>query len=39
MFAKFRTGKGRAYDLISASGDITQRLYKAGLVQAIDQPT
>ncbi|KAM3098643.1 ABC transporter substrate-binding protein [Phormidesmis sp. 146-12] len=36
MFAKFRTGKGRTYDLISASGDITQRLYKAGLVQAID---
>ncbi len=36
MFAKFRTGQGRTYDLISASGDITQRLYKAGLVQAID---
>ncbi|KAM3089812.1 ABC transporter substrate-binding protein [Phormidesmis sp. 146-35] len=36
MFAKFRAGKGRTYDLISASGDITQRLYKAGLVQAID---
>jgi spermidine/putrescine-binding protein len=36
MFAKFRTGKGRTYDIISASGDITERLYKAGLVQAID---
>jgi putative spermidine/putrescine transport system substrate-binding protein/spermidine/putrescine transport system substrate-binding protein len=36
MFAKFRTGKGRNYDIISASGDITERLYKAGLVQAID---
>lgn len=36
MFAKFRTGGGRTYDLISASGDITERLYKAGLVQAID---
>lgn len=36
MFAKFRAGRGRTYDLISASGDITERLYKAGLVQAID---
>lgn len=36
MFAKFRTGKGRTYDIISASGDITQRLYKADLVQPID---
>jgi putative spermidine/putrescine transport system substrate-binding protein/spermidine/putrescine transport system substrate-binding protein len=36
MFAKFRTGGGRTYDIISASGDITERLYKAGLVQPID---
>ena len=36
MFAKVRTGKGRTYDIISASGDITQRLYKADLVQPID---
>lgn len=36
MFAKFRTGKGRNYDIISASGDITERLYRAGLVQPID---
>lgn len=36
MFAKFRTGGGRTYDIISASGDITERLYKAGLVRAID---
>ncbi|MBD2056058.1 ABC transporter substrate-binding protein [Oculatella sp. FACHB-28] len=36
MFAKFRTGGGRTYDLISASGDITERLYKAGLVRPID---
>jgi spermidine/putrescine-binding protein len=36
MFAKFRAGGGRTYDLISASGDITERLYKAGLVQPID---
>ena len=36
MFAKFRTGGGRTYDLISASGDITERLYKAGLVLPID---
>jgi putative spermidine/putrescine transport system substrate-binding protein/spermidine/putrescine transport system substrate-binding protein len=36
MFAKFRTGGGRTYDLISASGDITERLYKAGLVRPIE---
>ncbi|MGG6295516.1 ABC transporter substrate-binding protein [Leptolyngbya sp. AN02str] len=36
MFAKFRAGGGRTYDLISASGDITERLYKAGLVQPIE---
>ncbi|WP_416673836.1 ABC transporter substrate-binding protein [Egbenema bharatensis] len=36
MFAKFRTGGGRTYDIISASGDITERLYKAGLVRPID---
>ncbi|GAB4381979.1 MAG: ABC transporter substrate-binding protein [Elainellaceae cyanobacterium] len=36
MFAKFRTGGGRTYDIISASGDITKRLYKAGLVRPID---
>lgn len=36
MFAKFRAGRGRTYDIISASGDITERLYKAGLVRPID---
>jgi putative spermidine/putrescine transport system substrate-binding protein/spermidine/putrescine transport system substrate-binding protein len=36
MFAKFRASGGRNYDLVSASGDITERLYKAGLVQPID---
>ena len=36
MFAKFRAGSGRTYDLISASGDITERLYKARLVRPID---
>ncbi|MCU0571248.1 MAG: ABC transporter substrate-binding protein [Oculatellaceae cyanobacterium Prado106] len=36
MFAKFRAGRGRTYDIVSASGDITERLYKAGLVQPID---
>jgi spermidine/putrescine-binding protein len=35
MFAKFRAGRGRTYDIISASGDITERLYKAGLVRPI----
>lgn len=36
MFAKFRAGKGRTYDIVSASGDITERLQKAGLVRPID---
>ncbi|MBE9077977.1 ABC transporter substrate-binding protein [Romeria aff. gracilis LEGE 07310] len=36
MFAKFRAGGGRNYDLISASGDITERLYRAGLVRSIE---
>lgn len=36
MFAKFRAGGGRTYDIVSASGDITERLYKAGLVRPID---
>jgi spermidine/putrescine-binding protein len=36
MFAKFRAGRGRTYDIVSASGDITERLYKAGLVRPID---
>ncbi|MBD3883728.1 ABC transporter substrate-binding protein [Phormidium tenue FACHB-886] len=36
MFAKFRASGGRNYDIVSASGDITERLYKAGLVQPID---
>lgn len=36
MFAKFRAGGGRNYDLISASGDITERLYQAKLVRPID---
>lgn len=36
MFAKFRAGGGRTYDVISASGDITERLYKAGLVRPIE---
>lgn len=36
MFAKFRAGGGRTYDLVSASGDITERLYRAGLVRPLD---
>lgn len=36
MFAKVRAGRGQTYDIISASGDITERLYKAGLVMPLD---
>jgi spermidine/putrescine-binding protein len=38
MFAKFKASGGRNYDIVSASGDITERLYKAGLVRPIDTP-
>lgn len=36
MFAKFKASGGRNYDIVSASGDITERLYRAGLVRPID---
>ena len=36
MFAKFKASSGRNYDIVSASGDITERLYRAGLVRPID---
>lgn len=36
MYAKFRASGGRNYDLVSASGDLTERLYRANLVRPID---
>lgn len=36
MFAKFKAGGGKTYDLVSASGDATERIFKAGVVQPID---
>jgi spermidine/putrescine-binding protein len=36
MFAKFKAGGGKTYDLVSPSGDATERIYKAGVVLPID---
>lgn len=36
MFAKFRSGGGTAYDLVSASGDASLRFVRSGAVQAVD---
>lgn len=36
MYAKIRASKGKTYDLVTASGDLTKRLYDSGLVQPLD---
>lgn len=36
MFAKIRAGGGSTYDLVTASGDLTKRLYDAGLLAPVD---
>ena len=36
MYAKIKASKGKTYDLVTASGDLTKRLYDANLVQPID---
>jgi len=36
MYAKIKASKGKTYDLVTASGDLTKRLYDANLVEAID---
>ena len=36
MYAKIKASKGRTYDLVTASGDLTKRLYDANLVEPID---
>ncbi|HEX6506923.1 MAG TPA: ABC transporter substrate-binding protein [Chloroflexota bacterium] len=36
MFAKFRSGGGTTYDLVSASGDASLRFIRAGVVQPVD---
>jgi spermidine/putrescine-binding protein len=36
MYAKIKAGGGKTYDMVTASGDLTRRLYDAGLLQPID---
>ncbi|MBF2098928.1 MAG: extracellular solute-binding protein [Gloeomargaritaceae cyanobacterium C42_A2020_066] len=36
MYAKIRAGKGKTYDLVTASGDLTKRLYDSGLVEPLN---
>lgn len=36
MYAKIRASKGKNYDLVTASGDLTKRLYDSGLVESLD---
>ena len=36
MYAKIKASKGKTYDLVTASGDLTKRLYDANLVETID---
>lgn len=36
MFAKFRSGGGSVYDLVSASGDASLRFVQSGAVQPVD---
>ncbi len=36
MYAKIKASKGKTYDLVTASGDLTKRLYDAGLVGPVD---
>ncbi|AFZ30976.1 extracellular solute-binding protein family 1 [Gloeocapsa sp. PCC 7428] len=36
MYAKIKASKGKTYDLVTASGDLTKRLYDAGLIEPLD---
>lgn len=36
MYAKIKAGGGQTYDLVTASGDLTRRLFDAGLIAPID---
>ncbi len=36
MFAKWKAGGGKTYDLVSASGDVTRRFMRSGTVLEID---
>jgi putative spermidine/putrescine transport system substrate-binding protein/spermidine/putrescine transport system substrate-binding protein len=36
MYAKIKAGGGSSYDLVTASGDLTRKLYDAGMLDAVD---
>ena len=36
MFAKIKAGGGEAYDLVTASGDLTRKLYEAEMLNKVD---
>jgi spermidine/putrescine-binding protein len=36
MYAKIKGGGGSSYDLVTASGDLTRRLYDAGMLEKVD---
>jgi spermidine/putrescine-binding protein len=36
MYAKIKASRGKTYDLVTASGDLTKRLYDAGLLDPLD---
>ena len=36
MFAKIKAGGSKTYDMVTASGDLTRRLYDAGLIESLD---
>ncbi len=36
MYAKIKAGGGGTYDVVTASGDLTKRLYDSGLLEPID---
>ncbi len=36
MYAKIKAGGGKTYDMVTASGDLTKRLYDSGLLDPVD---
>jgi putative spermidine/putrescine transport system substrate-binding protein/spermidine/putrescine transport system substrate-binding protein len=36
MYAKIKAGGGSSYDLVTASGDLTRKLFDAGMLDAVD---
>ena len=36
MYAKIKAGGGKSYDVVTASGDLTRRLFDSGLLEEVD---